>query len=280
MTMPMVLSMGLMLPLTANAAAPYYDLVNMGRDPDGPVVLVVASPGLSRSEYATLVFSLEEVGLDAWVVTLRSSAPPSDAGASQAWQDVLPRAVTDLRAQDMGASRLALAGHGFGGTMAFLAASFVEPPPISVALLGAPLGAAPSELTRWLADQPVSPLVTVPDPAVKWRDHYVLHLLWGDPLPLLEPLRTDLAATFLAWLQTGVPIDPKTIHWPVLATAGAMDRLAPPESVFGPALALPDAQYVRFGMLRLDPEDPEHGDLLREERYTSFVARWIWEKLR
>jgi len=62
---------------------------------------------------------------------------------------------------------------------------------------------------------------------------------------------------------------------PVWVGAAALDRLVPVESMRVASQQLPDRHFVRFGLLRLDPEDPGSGELLRERRYLDAMAGWV-----
>lgn len=261
--------------------SPAYRLMDFGLASEGPTTLVVTTPGVGLAAYVPLAHGLEEAGFDAWIVSLVSRAPwPSEGAVTLATQRVLPEAVAELKRRKPEPAPWALVGHGCGGTLALLSSPHMVPHPDAVALLGAPLGPAPSEAVRWLADQTESPLVTVPNPDLRWNGSPILSLLWGDPVPPLEPQPTILHLECLGWLTDGVPLEPAAIQWPVLATAGALDRMVPPEAVFGPSQDLPRGRYVRFGMLHLDPTDPGHGALLQEPRFTAFVARWLEDTLK
>lgn len=256
-------------------------LVDAGRDLGGAVAVVVVSPGVAPAAYVDLVGALEDAGLDAWTVQLRSGAAwPVEGPGTWAGQVVLPEAVRSLRSTLPRAEDLVLVGEGMGGVLALLAAPRLEPPPRGVAVVGTPLSAAPSELVRFLASQPLGPLVTLPDPHLVWRGRSALGLLWGEPLPPLEPMSAGLARDWYQWLLTGPPLEPDQVRSPVLVAVGALDRLAPPESAFATSHQFADARYVRFGLLRLDLADPSHGDLIRAGSCTAWVASWLADRAR
>ncbi|MFH1465560.1 MAG: hypothetical protein ABIO70_14330 [Pseudomonadota bacterium] len=252
-----------------------YRLVDAGHDLDAPVALVVLTPGVAEAAFQPLVTALEDAGLDAWTVAVTAVAPLPEEGADR-WiaEFLLPAAVAALRAREPRAAALALVGHGPGGTLALMTAPRVAPR--AVAVLGAPLGPIPSLALEELAARPLSAVGSV-DLAQPhdWRGHDLATLLLGDPPLPLAPLPVPLARAWLRWAAEGPPLDPATLFFPVFVGAAALDHLVPVETVHAPAERMPDATFVRFGLLRLDLIDPEHSDLLRERRFLDEVAGWV-----
>jgi hypothetical protein len=224
-----------------------------------------------------MVEALEALSLDAWTLRFRSDAPwPLEGAGLHAARTLLPGALAALREFKPGPC--ALVGESFGGTLAALALPELDV--LALATLGAPLAANPTEIGAWLRSLPLPPLVVDPRSRATWRTSHVLPLLLGNPPPALEPLSSALAADLLAWSQEGPPLEPTRLRGPLLAVAGAMDRLAPPEAV-RPALAgMPSAEFARVGMLRLAVKDPDHGALLRDPGALRLVARWIARHMR
>jgi len=255
-----------------------YQLSDAGHDLEAPLVLAVQSPGMASEAYLGLVEELEGAGLDVWILRLALSAALPEEGADRyVAHKIIPLAAQELRE---GAERdeLALVGHGPGGTLALMAAPLVRPQ--AVALLGAPLGAAPSALSAWLAERALpAGSVDLGQPLL-WGELDVAQLLLGEPVPPLEPLATPLVQAYLGWSVDGPQIAFEEVDCPVLVTAGALDRLAPVEAVRGPSQGLAQRKFVRFGMLRLELEDPGSGDLLRERRYGELVGEWVAGEMR
>lgn len=276
-TLCVALALGAAPTRADDTAKPAFELQDFGRVIEAPIVLIVQSPGMARSSVRRLSEAIEARELDAWNLRFRTDASWPETGAAlYAAETVLPDAVRELRRRRSGP--LALAGEGLGGTLALVSASIALPD--AVALLGAPLEATPSELVRWLGGQELPPIVVDPPLQARWRSLRALPLLLGEPLPALEPLPTALARDLLRWLEQGPPLDPLKVSCPVLATAGAGDRFAPPESVRAVADRLPKGEFVRFGMLRLDIEDPDHAALLRKGPYLRTLSRWLDRTLR
>jgi hypothetical protein len=252
-----------------------YQLQDAGHDLDAPIALVLVTPGMDPAAFQPMVQALEEQGLDAWAVRVRLVAPlpPADADLWIA-STLLPAAVAELREREPQAQRLALVGHGPGGTLALMMAQHVAPQ--AVAVLGAPMGpvdtAALCSLTQ--AELPQVGNVDLTEP-VAWQGHDLATLLLGDPPPPLAPLPVELARAGLRWIEQGPPVSLEQIPCPVWIGAAAMDRLVPIESLRVPSQALPDRHFVRFGLLRLDPQDPGSADLLRERRYLDAMASWV-----
>jgi len=256
-----------------------YQLQDAGHDLDAPVALVVVTPGMDPAAFQPMVQALEEAGLDAWAVrvTLHAPLPSADADIWIA-STLLPAAVATLREREPKAQDLALVGHGPGGTLALMMAQHVRPG--AVAVLGPPVGPVDTAALAWLAQRqlPTAGNVDLTDP-LQWQGHDMASLLLGDPPPALAPLSVDLARAWLSWASEGPPLALDSIACPVWIGAAAMDRLVPIESLRVASQELPDRQFVRFGLLRLDPEDPGSADLLREKRYLNVMAGWVSDVL-
>ena len=252
-----------------------YQLEDAGHDLDAPVALVIVTPGMDPAAFQPMVQALEERGLDAWAVRVRLTAPlpPADADL---WlsSTLLPHAVATLREREPQAERLAIVGHGPGGTMALMLAQHVQP--TAVAVLGAPMGPVETAALAWLAGRELPELgsVDLTIPTV-WEGHELAALLLGDPPPALAPLPVELAQAWLRWASDGPPVAFDAVTCPVWVGAAALDRLVPVESMRVASQQLPDRHFVRFGLLRLDPEDPGSGELLRERRYLDAMAGWV-----
>ncbi len=252
-----------------------YQLSNAGHDPDAPVALVLITPGMDPAAFQPMVQALEEQGLDAWALRLRLVAALPDEGAD-AWlaTTLLPAAVAELRAREPRAAELALVGHGPGATLALMMAPHTKPR--AIAALGPVVGPVDTAALAWLAERELPPVgsVDLREP-LQWNEHDLATLLLGYPPPPMAPLAVELARDWLRWAQQGPPLDLATVECPVWIGAGAMDRLVPIESLRVPSQALPERHFLRFGLLRLDPEDPGSGDLLRGERYLNAMAEWV-----
>jgi hypothetical protein len=252
-----------------------YQLQDAGHEIDAPVALVVITPGMDPAAFQPMVQALEDHGLDAWAVrvTMVAPLPPADADLWIA-SSLLPAAVTRLRERNPRAETLALVGHGPGGTLALMMAQHVNPS--AVAVLGAPLGPIDTAALTAMAQGELPQVGNVDlSKAADWQDHDLATLLLGDPPPPLAPLAVELARAWLGWIEQGPPLTLAEISCPVWIGAGAMDRLVPIESLRVPSQALPDRHFVRFGLLRLDPQDPGSADLLRERRYLEVMAGWV-----
>ncbi len=256
-----------------------FQLVDAGHQLDAPVALVVVTPGLDPEAFQPMVQALEEAGLDAWAVRVRLQAPlpPADADIWIA-TTLLPSAAAELRRRQPRAEHLALVGHGPGGTLALMSAQHIGAD--AVAVLGSPLGAIQTGALAWLAERPLPELgnVDLASP-IRWGDHDLTTLLLGEPQPPLLPLPVELARAWLGWTTKGPPLDLGVVPCPVFVGAAAMDRLVPIESLRVASQGLEDRHFVRFGLLRIDPEDPDHGDLLRERRYLDVMASWVRAQL-
>jgi len=255
-------------------------LVDAGHDLDAPVALVLVTPGMSEQAFIPMVEALERAGMDAWTVRILPFAPlPDDRADEWVAQQLLPWAIQDLRKRDPRATdQLALVGHGPGGTLALMTAERAKPE--AVAVLGPPMGPIDTAAAAWLAELELPPHGNVDLGApTDWNGHDLSTLLLGEPRPALEPLPVPMARAYLRWISDGPPVTPNAIECPIWIGAGAMDRLVPIESMRVPSQTLGHRHFVRFGLLRLDPEDPGSGQLLAERRYLDVMARWVEEAL-
>lgn len=256
-----------------------YQLQDAGHDLDAPVALVVITPGMDPAAFQPMVQALEDHGMDAWAVRITPFVPLPLADAD-IWiaSTLLPAAVVKLRERDPRADRLALVGHGPGGTLALMMAQHVNP--AAVAVLGAPMGPVDTAALAALAEGelPAYGNVDLSQPT-KWQGHDLATLLLGDPPPPLAPLAVELARAWIGWSQQGPPLSLEALECPVWVGAAAMDRLVPIESLRVASQRLPDRHFVRFGLLRLDPRDPGSADLLREQRYLDNMAAWVDDQL-
>lgn len=267
--MPARLLLALGLSLSASAAEPAP--VDAGRPmpPGTPVALVVATPGLSPAAHQPLVDALEAEGLDAWLLVL----DPEHQDLQDAVETVLPAARAALPS-----ARHALVGHGLGGTLAAQAAT--RDPPLALALLGAPLAFPSSALATWLCEQPV-PAGGVDlsrQGEARWNGLPVLETLLGSPLPELDRVGAAWLGDLCAWGAAGEAVDLRTLAAPVWVGVGDLDELGPPERV-RPWLP-PQAEFVRFGLLRLDTREYRSVDLLAEGRPARALAGWLSEQVR
>ncbi len=277
-----VLAASLLTATSAHADPPLsasYQLQDAGHDIDAPVALVVVTPGMDPAAFQPMVQALEDHGLDAWAVriTLFAPLPPADADIWIA-STLLPAAVAALRERDPRADELALVGHGLGGTLALMMAQHVRPQ--AIAVLGAPMGPVDTAALSWLTahEIPAFGNVDLSEPT-PWQGHDLATLLLGDPPPPLAPLPVDLARAWVRWAAHGPPLSLEKIDCPVWVGAAAMDRLVPIESLRVASQGLADRHFVRFGLLRLDPQDPGSADLLRERRYLDAMASWVDDQL-
>ncbi len=258
-----------------------FTLNDWGRDLKAPVALLVETPGIGGQAYQVILEALEQAGLDAWSLQFGPlDNPPAQHWAVHLATRAIPVAVQQLKARDRQARRrLLLLGHGMGGVMMLMAIPELDEPPRAVAALGSPLEPAPSELLEWLdtLDTTLPTITTDMDPS--WKGQTVSSLLWGSAPPPREPLPTRLALEYLDWLLRGHALPLESITCPVLLVAGAMDRLAPPESIRMASHRLPDSTFLRLGMLHLDWSDPSHGDLIQDRRNAELVADWLRQEV-
>lgn len=259
----------LLLAASALAADPVLPL-DAGRPmPAGtPVVLVLASPGLSASAHQPLVDGLEAQGLDAWLLVL----PP----ARQQLDDAVTDLISTARAA-LPSPRHALVGHGLGGTLAARAA-LVEPP-AALGLLGAPLAFPDSALATWLCQQelPAGGLDLSEQRDVRWREQPVLELLLGSPLPELDRVGGTWLSDLCTWRDRGGAVDLRQVAVPVWAGAGDLDELGPAEKQ-RPWLPA-QAAFHRFGLLHLETRPYRSVDLLGQPRPAQVLGRWLADQL-
>ncbi len=234
-----------------------------------PAALVVVTPGMGRSAFDPLVEALRSAGFDAWTAEFPPGAPLPEEGADHEAGAWIRAALGAIRRDDR---RGILVGHGPGATLALLAAPGAAE---AVVALGPLLGPPDTEVARYLATLPVGAGSVDLAAPLAWHGHDVASLLLGEPMPPLGPLSAPLARTWQRWILEGPPLDPAAVTCPVWIAAGARDRLAPVETVRGPAGRLPDATFVRFGRLRFDRRDPGSGALLRERAVLRVMTRWL-----
>ena len=232
-----------------------------------PAALVVASPGLSSASYSALIAALESAGLDAWLL-----APPSDAADVAAW---LPGALVDVGAE----RKVALIGHGIGGTLAAQCVADGACRPAALAVLGSPLTSEPLGLLNWLAEQPLpaGDLDLTAHADASWQGLAILPVLIGAPLPKLEPISSAWLDTLQRWASGGLSINLQEVDVPLWAGSSGLDNLAPPEWV---RPMVPAASFHRFGYLRFDHDEPDHIGLLTSTQALRALSRWTASTLR
>lgn len=253
----------------AHAEGPPVEVLDAGRPmPTGtPIALIVATPGLAMPAWDPLVQALEAEGLDAWIARFPPGAQDPD--------DIVAIGIPTARRMVPPAA-LALVGHGPGGTLAARAA--LEDPPRALALLGAPLSPPRSGLVSWLVDLPVPPEgLDLARVTATWQGRPALPLLVGAAPPPLERASAAWLRGLQAWVRRGAPVDLRDAVFPVRAGTGLLDEVAPAE-VVRPWLG--DGAHLRFGTLRMDPQDYDNAALLAQERPTRALARWLADTLR
>lgn len=259
-----------LLALAPVAMADPSGLSDLGARSDAPVALIVASPGLAPAAVDPLARRLERGGFDVWRLDL-AAAPDPQAAAER----TLPEAITTLQAEGRA---VLVVGEGLGGRVAAQSVAAGHARPDALALLGAPLdlqpaGDQPFALVGWLAAR------TIPEGEIdletlrhaRWREHEVLPLLLGSPLP---PLGT-LPATWLRSLAAEVYAAPRVslaqVSLPVWGAASPSDNLGPPEAMRS---GLGTQPFVRLGYLNLDRREPDHAGLLTDPLPARALLRW------
>lgn len=229
--------------------------------------LVVASPGLSVAAYGSLLEILESNGLDAWLIE-----PPPSAGDARAW-------LPDALARAGSGRKIALVGHGIGGTLAAQCVADGACSPDALSMLGSPLRSEPVGLLDWLAEQPLPArdLDLTAHIDTRWEGHSLLEVLIGVPLPALGQLSPAWLGTLQGWACGGLSVDLKESGLPLWAGASGLDNLAPPEWV---RPMVPPAAFHRFGYLRFDDNDPDHIGLLNHKQALRMLSRWTAAVLR
>lgn len=260
------MALGVLLAATTAAAGVVQAGGSLGAD--APRALLVVTPGLSLRETAPLVAGIEAAGVDVHALVFAV-----DAQAPAAMRAAVAAGVASLRGRPV-----ALIGHGLGGTLAIQAAPAAQPD--AVAVVGAPLAAPEQRLTQWLGAQPVPALGLTPVEAASatWNEQAVLPLLVGEPVPALKPVSSAWLTEVQSWTTPGWRAGVGRVQAPLWIGAGALDNLAPPEAV---RPEVPDgATFVRFGLMRLDPADPTHVDLLRWPAVAEEMGAWLRTTLR
>ena len=216
--------------------------------PMAEVVLIVATPGVSGVAYLPWARAVERAGLDAWILSLASRGQDVEAASRQ-----VAEGIESLRGQR---ESLRLLAHGYGGVLLLLA----EPRAERIALVGTPL-----------SGQAMPPSLTDPAGLVAENLPWSASLLGELPQ---EPYSGALDAAYRQW-SVEMPVLPAP-DVPVLLLASGSDVVAPPEVVRLPSQDWPDRQWHRLGLLSMELEEPDHGQLLRSEvvarRLTRFLA--------
>ena len=257
-------------------AAPPPGLTDAGRPLPGPAAVIVGTPGFAATAYEPLVRALEDQGIDAWLLTF---TPGAQSPATVVGDDI-PAAIDAVRADH---ARVALVGHGLGGTLAAMSTAQGAAHPDALGLLGAPLSFPPLALATWLAARPVPPLgLDLPalareGPTPTWNDLAILPLLLGEPLPPLAPVSAEWLTALAGWVQGGEVVSLASLPCPAWVGVTTLDNVAPPEAV---RAHIGDATFVRFGYLRLDAEETDHAGLLRERVPTEALADAVRKALR
>ena len=244
---------------TAMAATCLLD-VGQTRPVDRAVVLIVQTPGVDVSGYATWTVAIERAGMDAWLL----ACPLQDDAfvhVLEQWDD----------------RRVALLGHGFGGTLAAMVVQG-DVTPDALALIGAPLQGTPTALEDWLAHRPLPEQPQSPETwsSAQWNGMDVMSLWLGPNRPAMTPVPPTWLATLQQWGHGGLHIDLRASTLPILAVASGMDNVAPPERMRG---AVPPDSFRRQGLLSLGSHDPTHMDLLLEGDAIAVVSKWLKQVL-
>lgn len=243
---------------------------DVGLIQDAPIALVVITPGVDLSSYQGLFYELESNNLDAWAVTLPLNEPLPENADQHIAEVLLPNVVTQLRIKKQD-KPIILVGHGFGGTLALMSAPYTKPE--YIATMGALLEENNYKLFEWFSSLEV-PTIVDPNLPLNWNNQEAVTLALGIK-PNLERLSGIMVKTYQKWLKYGPSIEWEKITMPTLLCVGALDRISPPESVHKNVKNFPKGEFVRFGLLRRDPSDPGHGEMLLEKRYQQHLARWI-----
>ena len=248
--------------------------VDVGRAGEGPAALIVVTPGMPVGAYGRLVRTLEQHGLDAWML----SFPPEAQDPTAMVDAEIPGALAAVRGARGGARKVALVGHGLGGRLAAASVASGHARPDALALLGAPLdlaslGEEPEALIGWLAALPVltGDLDLSTLTLDSWKGMPVLPLLLGDPPPTLGVVSGAWLASLAAEVGPGHAISLATAPCPVWEGASPSDNLAPPETV---RASLGGGTFVRFGYLHLDPREPDHMGLLSDPIPVDALVAW------
>lgn len=235
------------------------DLWRAPPHPPGPPALIVLAPGLSRTAALPLVEAVERRGFDAHVF-----APGCGPGDAAAQASALVEAAANLP------SDTPIVAHGFGATLAVLAADRLGPR--RWVFLGPVLGARTDALTAELATAPLGAGLHLGAPAA-WRGAPIVDQLVGSGLAL-DCVAPAFAADAQAWWRAGrVPVDLAAVRGPVWVGAAQLDLVAPPEVLVPAARLLPEARVVRLGLAGFDAHDYTHAGLLLEPGPTRAAAR-------
>jgi hypothetical protein len=229
-------------------ATPTPTLIDAGRArPEARPALLVVTPGVSPAAYDVWIDTIEDAGLDAWIVAFPGVTWTVDTAVAG-----LTKAFATLA---QGREAPVVAAHGYAGVLVLLAP--IEP--AALALVGTPLG-----------PQPVA-VRTQPPPG-----DAALGLPWAPELlgPLdVEPTSGALGRAYAAW-AVSLP-DYATPRCRTLVVASGIDPVAPPEVVRLPSQTWPDRRWARVGMLGLDPEELTHGELLSDAALAADVAAFL-----
>jgi pimeloyl-ACP methyl ester carboxylesterase len=216
----------------------------------GRPVLVVVTPGFDLEGFLPLVQALGDDGHDVQVVQLpcadQSSSDLASMIAEASWAISEPPIVV---------------AHGFGGTLALMAAPRSHAS--RMVLLAPVLDLVPVAATAWLVGLDLAHGVDLSAP-LSWEGQDVASLLLGADPPALGCAPGPFLSEVAGWVQTGdVPIPLEQVALPVWIAVSLGDNVASVEGVVPTARRLPDRDLVRLGLNRFDPSDYTHGDMLR-----------------
>ena len=199
---------------------------------EGPKVVVVPTPGMTREATLTWELYLEEEGFDVWYLDLKS-----EIDTEQAWVEGIQRIDTVFQDSDYH-----VLAHGYGAR--FVAQA--NPAARSLVLVGAPLG---PQLNPTVASVPSEEVVV---DALPWPS-----ALLG-PLPM-RPYSAKLARAYVDIGRRSAVLDPQA---PVVLLASGGDVVAPPECVRLPTQTWTDRLFVRLDGFSFSQK--LHGELLTD----------------
>lgn len=259
---------------TATAAAAGCSVVDVGTsdDGEGPLAVVVETPGFAPVAFESYVTALEGRGVD--VVALRLPLSCHDPALLRA--RVLPHAIAGREGRPT-----AVVAHGWAGSLVVDAVAALKEPdrPAAVALVGTPL--------RWEARSVWHPIFAALQagqdwalPSAHWRGagSEAQALLLGSAELPLAVLGAPFVEALQAWQESGRESSTAHLGLPVYAAAADLDRLAPVESI-RPLLG-PRDTFVRHGRASLLREHTDHSFLLTDPRPPAALATWVSATLR
>jgi len=217
---------------------------DVGHSFDGaPRVLIVASPGVERTELLFWEQELEASGMDVWLMSFESDID----------QEV--ELLAQIKSVDAHwkAQSYDILAHGYAGRLVVDA----NPNARRMALVGSPLGPQLTTTVAW----------------VDARDLVSEKLPWPDELlgPLsTHPYSASLARLYVNFAKRPAAADPRA---EVFLVAAGGDVVAPPECVRLPSLEWSNRLFFRADAFSHHPL--KHGDLLRNEAVIRRVRRYF-----